>query len=162
MSGMNITKKVLAGAGLLTLSGMASAVDTTDTFTVSASVVASCTVAAADLSFGTYDSTLGNTATAIITTNCTLGTTYALALDFGGAADVNSRVMDDGGGNELSYQLYQDALQTTAWGTGADAKTGLTGLGLDDITNIVYGDLPSGQNKPAGSYTDTITVTLTY
>lgn len=158
----SIGRRLWLGAGLVAVAGLASAADETTTFTVSATVAESCTVSAANLSFGTYDRTLGNTATAIITANCTLGTTYSLALDFGGAVDANSRVMDDGGGSELSYQLYQNALRTTVWGTGGDAKTGLTGTGLDDVTNIVYGSVPSGQNKAAGSYTDTVTVTLTY
>lgn len=163
---MNLKACAFQGVTLLTLVGLAPqafAATTTTTFDVTATVAASCSVSAADVAFGTYDPTLGNTAQATITANCTPATDYSIALDFGGAADVNSRVMDGPNSNTLSYQLYQDLARTTVWGTGADVNNDITttGTGLD-VSHIVYGSLPSGQNVEAGSYTDTITVTLTY
>lgn len=150
------------GAALLAIPASAMSVDVTDTFDVTATVAASCTVSAANLAFGTYDRTLGTTGTTTITSNCTLATSYTLALDFGGAADVNSRVMDGPNSETLSYQLTQDVAGLVPWGTVADGdEVSLVGTGLD-VPTIVYGQIASGQNVEAGSYSDTVTVTLTF
>jgi spore coat protein U-like protein len=137
------------------------AATTTDTFDVTATVVTSCSVVATNLAFGNYDSVLGTSNLSTVTSNCSLLTAYSLSLDFGGAVDVNSRVMDGPNANSLSYQLYQDVTELVPWGTGGDALTGLFGTGLD-VPLTVYGNIPATQNVEAGSYTDTITVTLTF
>ena len=144
-------------AGLIAAaSGSAFAADETTTFDVTA------TVSAADLAFGNYDRVLGTLGTTTITSNCTLATPYTLSLDFGGAANVSSRVMDGPNSETLSYQLTQDVAGLIPWGTVADGdEVSLLGTGLD-IPTVVYGQIPSGQNVEAGSYSDTITVTLTY
>ncbi len=139
----------------------ASAATETDTFDVTATVVASCSVSVSDLAFGNYDPTLGTTGTTSVTSNCTLATTYALGLDFGGAADVNSRVMDGPNANTLSYQLTTDLAGLIPWGNTTGDDVDLVGTGLN-VPTTIYGQIPSAQNVEAGSYTDTITVTLTY
>ncbi len=149
---------VLAGV-LATPASMAAT--TTDTFDVTATVVTSCSVSATDLAFGNYDPVLGTLGTSTVTSNCTLATSYSLALDFGGAPDINSRVMDGPNANTLGYQLYQDVTRLIPWGTGADELTGLVGTGLD-APLTVFGTIPAAQNVEAGSYTDTVTVTLTF
>ncbi|WP_284455256.1 Csu type fimbrial protein [Alloalcanivorax xenomutans] len=150
-------------AGLVAAaSGSAFAADETTTFDVTATVTAACSVSAADLAFGNYDRVLGTLGTTTITSNCTLATPYTLSLDFGGAANVSSRVMDGPNSETLSYQLTQDVAGLIPWGTVADGdEVSLLGTGLD-VPTVVYGQIPSGQNVEAGSYSDTITVTLTY
>lgn len=150
------------GLGLLCIPLSSLAADETDTFDVTATVASACSVSATDLAFGTYDSVLGTNGTSSITSNCTLATSYTLALDFGGAADVNSRVMDGPNSETLSYQLTQDVAGLIPWGTVADGdEVSLVGTGLDVVTTV-FGQIASGQNVEAGSYTDTITVTLTF
>jgi spore coat protein U-like protein len=66
------------------------------------------------------------------------------------------------GGATLSYAMYQDSGHTTNWGNtvGTDTKSG-TGNGSAQ-TLTVYGNLAAGQYPAAGSYSDTITATVTY
>ncbi len=67
--------------------------------------------------------------------------------------------MKDGGSDTLSYNLFQDSGNTTAWNettTKSDTATGSA------VNYTVYGVVPHGQNKPAGSYTDTVSIDVTY
>jgi len=62
----------------------------------------------------------------------------------------------------LGYQLYQDAARTQVWGTGSLAKI-VTNFPLTTQTYPVYARLFAVTPLPtAGTYTDTVTVTLTY
>lgn len=139
----------------------------------SASVAASCkTPTTATLSFGTYNPIL-NTAldsTTTINIRCTNNTPITSVALNGGTAggSISQRKMQLTGAttNKLNYQLYKDTNRSTVWGDGTTGSTytGLTGAGLNtDVTITVYGRIPAGQQtaKP-GSYSDSITVTVTY
>ena len=148
------------------LSTSAPAATTSTTFTVSATVDNNCTVSATNLDFGSYNTLLNITptdATNAITVTCTLGTAYNIGLDAGtgSGATVTARKLSSGG-NTLNYSLYQDALRTTVWGStvGTNTVAG-TGTGLA-VAHNVYGRIPASQNVGSGTYTDTITVTITY
>lgn len=140
----------------------------TTTFSVGATVTDSCSVSASALAFGNIDpldNASNNTdATTTIDVTCANGTTYDVGLDAGTGtgATVSDRKMTSGG-NTLNYALYSDGSRTTNWGAtvGTDTVAG-TGNGAAQ-TLTVYGRVPSGQQTAAvGSYTDTITVTVTY
>jgi spore coat protein U-like protein len=69
--------------------------------------------------------------------------------------------------NFLNYNLYLNTGRTSVWGDGtagtatvADSMNMLLGSGIKLYP--IYGGIPIGQNVPAGVYTDTITVTVTY
>lgn len=162
----SITRKQYALAlALLGVSSLSLAATTTDTFTVTATVENSCVVTANNLAFGTVNVISGADvdATSTIDVTCTNGATYEVGLDGGGAADVANRAMSDGGTGTLNYSLYSDTGRTTNWGntTGVDVVAG-TGSGSAQ-TLTVYGRIPQGQTTvAAGSYTDTITATVTY
>ena len=66
------------------------------------------------------------------------------------------------GANTVNYSLYTDIARSTVWGNtvGTDTKSG-TGNGSAQ-TLTVYGQLPAGQYPTPGSYSDTITATITY
>jgi spore coat protein U-like protein len=72
------------------------------------------------------------------------------------------------GTNTLQYNLYTTAALTTVFGdgtgaTGTDAGTG-TGM-ANALQYTVYGQLPDNAANQAsipGTYTDTVTVTVTY
>jgi spore coat protein U-like protein len=136
------------------------------TFTVKATVLASCQVTAADLDFGNYAAGTGSDTTANSTINvtCTNGTSYTIALDGGSVAhDVSARQMSDGNSHTLSYGLYTTAAFTTAWGDGSGSTATVSGTGDGTAQpSTVFGQLPAGQYVPAGPYTDQITVTVTY
>lgn len=121
------------------------------------------TVTAGDMDFGTAGPLVTKVdTTSTINVTCTKGAPFHIGLDGGSANDINARVMSDGSGNTVGYQLYTDTTRTDVWGntvgTDAQAETG-TGTS-QDIT--VYGEVPAQTTPPAGTYTDTVAVTVTY
>lgn len=136
------------------------------TFQVSATVLASCGVTASDLDFGNYTPGTGPDVTANTTVNvtCTNGTDYTIALDGGSIAhDPSARAMSAGGSSMLNYGLYTDAAFSTVWGDGIGATATVSGTGDGAAQpTTVYGRIPSGQYVPATTYTDQITVEVTY
>ncbi|MBG7618868.1 spore coat U domain-containing protein [Herbaspirillum sp. AP02] len=133
------------------------------TLTISASVVAACTVVGSAIAFGAYTQSVVNQS-GTITVLCTNGTAYNVGLDAGTGtgSTVGNRKMSAAGGGTLNYALYRDAARTSNWGStiGTDTATG-TGSGLTQ-TLTVYGQIAAAQTPLAGAYSDTVTVTLTY
>jgi hypothetical protein len=69
------------------------------------------------------------------------------------------------GANILDYNLYTSTARTTVWGDGTGATSTVAGSGaglLTASTQTVYGRVSASQDKPAGTYTSTITVTVTF
>lgn len=135
------------------------------TFTVSATVVAACAVSASNLSFGNYNPTLGapneNQTSMLVT--CTNGASYNVGLDAGagsGATAASRKMMQSS--NALTYTLYRDSNRTLVWGDSVGSDTlASSGTGAQQTINI-YGRIAAAQTAPAGSYSDTITVTVTF
>ncbi len=164
---------VLAGAaGLAAAAGNAVAATTTTTFAVTATVNANCLVAANPLSFGTYapgggDVDLNTT----LSVRCTKNTAYTVSLNAGSTSggSLTQRLMGNGT-DTLQYNLYTSAARDTVWGDGTASTATVpgTGAGLgvpNAISHTVYGrlvDSAANQAVSAGSYADTITVTVTY
>lgn len=150
----------------------AQAGQTQTTFQVTATVVTSCVInSAGNLGFGNYDVTAGTalTGTSTININCTKNAPYTIALDYGShGGTAANRIMQDTASDSLNYNLYTDSGHTLVWnsscGTGNNCDSG-TGAGPgvgNEQTYTVYGQIPAGQNVPAGSYSDTITVTVNF
>lgn len=163
VKGPRLAKLMAIGAASVILGTAAQA--QTDTFNVTASVGAACSVSASNLGFGAYDplSATDTDATTTMDVTCTLSTTYNVGLDGGISGNTSARTMDDAGGtNTLNYALYSDAPRTSNWGNsvGTDTVAG-TGTGAAQ-TLTVYGRITALQSVPAGSYEDTITVTVTF
>jgi spore coat protein U-like protein len=140
------------------------AATTTATFTVSAVVPAACALSADSMSFGTYSGSALST-TSTITATCTSSTPYSIALDAGLNAgtpgDTSTRRLGFGG-SYIAYDLFQDAAHSDHWGNtvGTDVYTG-TGSGSSQAISV-YGSLAAGTVPAPGTYSDTITATLTY
>jgi spore coat protein U-like protein len=132
-------------------------------FNVRATGSSACAISANSLAFGAYSGSLIN-ATSTVTATCTSGTTYNVGLNAGTAtgATVTNRSMTGPAGALLSYKLFRNSGRTLNWGNtvGSDTVAG-TGTGLAQSLTV-YGQLPAGQFVRVGSYTDTITATLTY
>ncbi|OYR19401.1 spore Coat Protein U domain protein [Brucella thiophenivorans] len=66
------------------------------------------------------------------------------------------------GGATITYSLYRNAARDTVWGDTTGTNT-LAGTGTGAAQQLtVYGRVPP-QNTPApGTYTDTVTATITY
>jgi spore coat protein U-like protein len=160
---------VLAAACLLSTAELALATTTTSTFSVSIQLVATCTInSAAALNFGSSVGILSANIdqTSLINITCTSGTPFNIGLDAGTAtgATVTTRKMTNGS-NTISYALYSDSGRTTNWGNtvGTDTVSVSSGASNGTATNYtVYGRVPAQTTPPAGTYTDTITVTVTY
>ncbi|NMG35433.1 fimbrial major subunit CsuA/B family protein [Azoarcus sp. TTM-91] len=151
----------LIGLALLLPAGAAFGATATATFSVTATVLANCIVSASPLAFGNYSS-LQLDATTTVTVTCTSGTTYNVGLDagIGSGATVTTRRMS--GVGTLNYTLYSDSARTTVFGNTVGTNTvAATGTGSAQPLTV-YGRIPGGQYPAAGSYTDTITVTVTY
>jgi spore coat protein U-like protein len=158
---------LLALGVLLGLGGAAPALagSANDNFQVSATIADICVVTADDLDFGAYDPTAGSAhaATTTLEVTCTPGTDYDIALDegSGAGATIASRLMTQGG-DTLTYSLFQDSGHTSLWGDTLGVNTvGDTGDGTAQ-SFTVYGRIPAGQYQPAGTYLDTVTVTVEY
>jgi spore coat protein U-like protein len=125
---------------------------------------ASCSAYGSGIAFGEY---VGATAdiTGTITVTCTSGTAYNIGLNAGNTpgATIVTRKMSGGTGgqNALLYQLFSDAARTINWGNSAGTNwVSGTGTGAAQ-TYTIYGRIPGRQNDPSGSYTDTITASVT-
>ena len=131
---------------------------------IGATVVKACTVTATPMAFGDY---LGAqiSSTATISASCTAGAGYQVGLDAGTTpgATVNHRSMTGPYSSQLSYNLYSDAGFSINWGNTPGTDT-VTGAGIGSAQALtVYGVIPAGQTSAAaGSYSDTVIVTLTY
>ena len=152
----------LAALMAMGLAPAANAATSTNTFSVTASVSITCSISGTTLAFGTYTGAQVDS-TSSLSVTCTNTTPYTIGLDAGTnpGATVTTRAMQGGGGT-LSYALYSDSGRTANWGNTPPTDTvGSTGTGSAQ-SFTVYGRLPGGQNPPGGSYTDTITATVTY
>jgi spore coat protein U-like protein len=157
-------------AGTMVAVGGANAATTQTTFPVTATVATNCLVSAVALAFGTYAQGGGAVdQTSAISVRCSNGTPFNVGLNAGatGGATVTTRAMLNGT-NQLAYSLFSDSGRTTNWGNtvGTDTKTGTgTGFAAPVPGFTVYGrvlDNVANQGVPAGAYTDTVTVTVTW
>lgn len=124
---------------------------------------ANCTVSTSGLNFGSYDvfSSVNDDITATITVNCTKNKAYSISLS-SGSGTFGSRTLT-GTGGALAYNLFLDATHLTIWGDGSSGTSTFSGMGTGgNIGTSVYGRIPARQNVRAGSYSDLITVTVTF
>ena len=158
----------ISAAVLLAVAGSAAAATKTDTMQVSATVAKNCIINAPDLNLGTFEGDNNLTANSTISVRCTSGTTFDVDLSTGAGTYAN-RTMSNGT-DTLSYNLFTDNTYTTVFGdgtssTGRGSGTG-AGMAVGNAQSlIVYGRLLASANTGpvgAGTYTDTITATITY
>lgn len=153
---------VAACLALLCSAGAAVASDELDTgnLEVSADVMGACTLTLSNVTFGNYTGE-ESTATGNVNADCTNGLVYEITLDGGGVTDFSGgRMLTNGGGNTLSYNLYMEDSHATLWGN-ADHGTALMATSNGSAEDHeVYGRIPAGQTPPVGSYTDTIIVSV--
>lgn len=128
-----------------------------------------CTISSATpVALGGYDvfdaSPLDSTG--VITYECTGvvgGDTVQIALDAGSSGTFAARTMT-AGAETLAYNLYLDAARTAVWGdgTGGTSTYGPVAATEGQTSVTVYGRAPAGQDVAAGSYSDTVVVTLLF
>ena len=161
-----------AATAAMLAGGAAQSATTTTSFLVSATVLTACSATSSPLAFGTYTPSGGDkTNSTTVNVKCTKNTPFTVTLNAGtttGGTQLQ-RLLIDATSDTLQYNLYTDATATTTIfgdGTGGTGKQTGTGAGLGTAVAVnVYGRLPdnaTNQNAAAGSYSDTITATVTY
>jgi spore coat protein U-like protein len=158
-------------AGSMGLSATSSAATATSNMAVTTTVATACTISAGALSFGSYDPTASadNQATGTITSTCTSGGAAKITMSeganklTGSTTSVPKRAMKTAGETPqtLAYHLYRDSDRTAVWGNTDATGEGLTGTG-SAVTTTVYGAITKNQTVSAGTFTDTVAVTITY
>ena len=158
-------KIAAAAAGVVYFAGAASASTTTSTFTTQITIAATCVInSASTLNFGTQGVLAGNVdQTSTVQVACTNTTPYNIGLDAGTGtgASVATRKLTSGGAT-VDYTLYSDSGRTTVWGNTIGTDTvAATGNGAAQ-NYTVYGRVGAQTTPAPGTYSDTITVTVTY
>jgi spore coat protein U-like protein len=112
--------------------------------------------------FGNYDfqSIQNLDSVGHITVTCDVSSPYTIALSPGLMGTFASRIMQNGS-HQLHYNLYTDLAHATVWGDGTGNSVTLSGSGLT-VDYPVYGSAPAGQNPYIGSYSDVVTVSLSF
>ena len=154
-----------ATLGFATISQAATTI--TSTFQVKIAITSTCifsTGAASDLDFGTQGVLTSNVdQTSTIMVQCSNTTPYNIGLDGGSVANsVSGRQMKSAAGGLVNYALFRDSGRTLNWGNtlGTDTLSAVaTGAA---VTHTVYARVPPQSTPAAGSYADTITVSVTY
>jgi spore coat protein U-like protein len=141
-----------------------------------AAAAVSCTVTATGPAFGTYNplSPTANVANGQVQISCSLtgnvntNVTVVSSYSTGASGSYATRSMLSGA-NTLSYNLYKDAAYTQIRGDGtggsltsSDTLSLTTTTRNKSTTAVIYGRVPARQDVAAGSYADTITLTITY
>lgn len=141
----------------------------------------SCTVSSSVMNFGDYSfvTPTPTNSSATVTVTCTSGGLLALSANFilvGSLSLVGNtqRQMTGPSTPKLLYNLYTSNILNLIWGDGLLSTATIAGNcaqacpGLlcgprscsQDLT--VYGSIPAGQTVPAGTYNESVTVTVIF
>ncbi len=140
-----------------------------------------CVVSTGGLSFGaSYDPFAvlpDDSATATITVECTATALlqlcivpYEVSIDTGGAGGYSPREMT-AGAEVLQYNVYTDPTRLLVWGDGISSGTlTVSGVlsypilfgGTQSADHQAYGRIFAGQLVDSGSYSDSLTITVSY
>lgn len=150
--------------------GGATSVSSGSTWT--ATVSANANVSATTLNFGSTSALSSNVdSTATISVQATNTTPYSIGLGNGlNASGAQRRVRRGATSNFINYGLYLDAARSQAWSTttaagscsgGANTCVLGTGTGASQPTTV-YGRVPPQSVPAAGTFNDTVVVTVTF
>lgn len=143
------------------------AAQSTDTFAVTASVTASCTVSGSPLAFGDFSALGGDVdGTSTLTATCTNGSPYTIGLSAGtstGAAVTTRKLTHTDAITLLNYNLSPVASGGINWDLVGGTTTH-SGTGTGEAQAVtVFGRIPGGQTSAkVGTYSDTITATIDF
>lgn len=168
--------RMTTGLGVLTglafVGGPASATTTTQTFQVQLTIQAQCVInSTATLNFGSLGvlggagGSTNNDQTTTVAVQCTNTTPYDIGLDAGtttGGTTTTRLLFNSSTSETVQYKLYTDSGHSTNWGNTVSTDTvHATGNGASQSYTI-YGRIPPQTTPTPGTYSDTVTVTVTY
>jgi len=115
------------------------------------------------LDFGAHallNSAFNQQVTMQFTLQCASGVPVAILMNGGGSGNVgNRRMVRSGGSESIGYQLYIDNMRSTVW----DNSVGLTFVGDGQAYSYpVYGSVPAQVTPIAGTYLDSVQVTINF
>ena len=130
------------------------------TFTAQVNIPDQCQVSATDLDFGTRNTPLAQVdSTSTVTVRCTNTTDFDVGLNDG----LNGNRQMSNGSGQVAYQLYQNAGRTILWGNTTGTLQSGVGLGTGGAQNFtVFGRVFADPTAEPGSYSDTVTVEVTF
>ncbi len=151
--------------------GSANAIITAQ-FKAQATIVAGCAVLGTGslfgtLSFGTYPGTGTGSVSGTFVQNtsltlaCTPGVTLNMAINGGSNFTTVRNAMQSGNSQQLPYRIYTDAAHTNEIIVNQNVPLNISSSN-NNIILPIYGVLQLNGFSPSGSYTDTLTVTLTW
>jgi len=137
--------------------------------------VASCSVSAVPVAFGSYDPTSSTplTPTGNVSVSCNLVSgvsllvAYTITLSTGSSGSYITRKMT-GTATPMNYNLYLNGSWTQVWGDGVSGGSlsksdgYLLGVGGASTSYTVYAKLPAQQLVAAGGYADSVVVSISY
>ena len=128
-----------------------------------------CSVTTTPVSFGNYDvfASAPSDTTGMISLSCNNPEKKAMpvtiAINRGNSGSFNPRQMLLAGGSDrMNYYLFLDPSRTTIWGDGSGG-TSTVFRTIDKTTPLnvpIYGRVPARQNLRAGSYRDSLVVSV--
>jgi spore coat protein U-like protein len=150
---------------LLCLSSLAWPVNRAEAF--------NCDVTATGLNFGSYDvfAPVPLDSTASINVSCNIPPqnpqaplAVTISLSPGSSGSFAPRSMQSAGADTLDYNLYANASMSAIWGDGGGSSTVQSAFVTSAMpwNATLFGRIPARQNVSAGSYSDTITVTIDF
>ena len=135
---------------------------------VAAHAAVKCSVTTVGVAFGVYDvfSSAPLLSAGSVSVRCVgLGTgteQVSISLSTGGSGSFNPRTLSQGS-ERLNYNLYLDPGYTQIWGNGTGGTLKHVSVSNNRPAVIpIFGRIPPGQDVSAGTYSDTIVVTIDY
>jgi spore coat protein U-like protein len=131
-------------------------------FAIQSFVDRTCSVSAQNLDFGRHGLLKNRIdAASQLAVSCTSGLPFAISLNGGltNAAPAERKMTN--GTHAITYGLFRDSARSQPWGSATGLLAAGTGSGI--VQNLtVYGRVPVQTTPPAGTYSDTVVVTVTY
>ena len=136
---------------------------------LSAAGLEACTVSASGVSFGAYNvlAPAPTDSTGSVVLECSPSDkNIRVSLSTGASGTYLARALTQGS-DQLLYNLYIDAAMTAVWGDGTGGTSVLsianwTGGPNASQIHTIYGRLPAQQDAAAGTYSDSIVVTVDF
>ena len=138
---------------------------------------AACTVSTMPVNFGSYDmfSPAPLDSTGSITIDCSIpppppnppvDVQITIGQSPGSGSFIPRSMRNFPRPDLLNYNLYTNSSRTLVWGDGTGGTSIITinkvNKNAPPLVTMVYGRIPTGQDVSAGSYSDTLVVTITW
>lgn len=121
---------------------------------------ADCNISIPTVSFGIYNPVASSDtmSSSSINVSCSPTTTYTLSLQTGQSGNFTARYLQ-GSEDKLGYNLYLDSGRNAIFGDGNNNSYNYSGSAP---SVPIYGKIPGSQHVQAGSYSDIISLQLSF